>query len=57
VNLFGRPRLLSTADVGKARSMRASGYTLSQIAAALNVSIRTARRRFTTPYKQPERRW
>lgn len=54
----GRPRLLSNADVARARELLRSGSATRGVAAMFAVDRRTIRRRvLRTPYKQQERRW
>jgi DNA invertase Pin-like site-specific DNA recombinase len=57
VNLFGRPRLLSNAELARARALYRSGTQQTRIADLFGVSYRTLHRRLRTPYKQQERRW
>jgi hypothetical protein len=53
----GRPRLLSNADLDRAKAMLRSGSRRQAIAVALMVSPQTLNRRLKQAYKQPERRW
>jgi hypothetical protein len=57
VNLVGRPRLLSNAELQRARALYRSGTQQTRIADLFGVSYRTLHRRMRTPYKQQERRW
>lgn len=53
----GRPRLLSNAELSRARALVRSGSPTSVVAAHFDVSYRTMRRRLYVAYKQQERRW
>lgn len=53
----GRPRLLSNADLHRARALKRSGSRIANIAAEMGVSIQTLSRRLSVAYKQRERRW
>jgi hypothetical protein len=53
----GRPRLLSNADVDRARALVRSGSRRRAVAADLGVSPQTLNRRLKKAYKQAERRW
>jgi hypothetical protein len=53
----GRPRLLSNAELARARALVRSGSRPGDIARLFGVARRTITRRLSEPYKQPERRW
>ena len=55
--IVGRPRLLSNADVDRAKALVRSGSRRRAVAVALGVSAQTLSRRLRQAYKQPERRW
>jgi Helix-turn-helix domain of resolvase len=53
----GRPRLLSNADLDRAKALVRSGSRKRDIACEMLVSVPTLNRRLAQTYKQPERRW
>ena len=53
----GRPRLLSNADVNRARALVRSGSSRGAVAVSLGVSKQTLNRRLSHAYKQADRRW
>ena len=55
--ISGRPRLLSNADLDRAKALVRSGSRQKAVAAALGVSPQTLSRRLKQPYKEAERRW
>jgi DNA invertase Pin-like site-specific DNA recombinase len=55
--MIGRPRLLSNADVARAKALVRSGSRSQAVAKQMGVSRVTLVRRLKSPYKQEERRW
>lgn len=55
--ITGRPRLLSNAQVNRAKAMVRIGTSQKRAALILGVSHQTLNRRLRHAYKQPERRW
>lgn len=53
----GRPRLLSNADVHRAKALVRSGSSTRRVATLMDVGHSTLKRRLSQPYKQAERRW
>lgn len=53
---FGRPRLLTEADVRRARALYRSGTSVARLMQLYDVSEATMWRRLKDNYKQPERR-
>lgn len=51
-----RRRVLTDADLAKARDMRLQGVPCWRIAMALRVSLTTIERRLSQPYKPVEKR-
>lgn len=51
----GRPRLLSEADVHRARALYRSGTSIARLMALYDVSRATMWRRLKHNYRQPER--
>ena len=55
--MTGRPRLLSNADVARAKALLRSGSRSQTVAKQTDVSPQTLWRRLKQLYKQVERRW
>ena len=55
--ITGRPRLLSNAELNRAKAMIRTGTSQRRAAMILGVSHQTLWRRMHHAYKQPERRW
>jgi DNA invertase Pin-like site-specific DNA recombinase len=55
--MIGRPRLLSNADIARAKALIRSGSHSQTVARQMGVSRVTLVRRLRSPYKQLERRW